>query len=134
VLSSTYEGQPLAILEALMQGVPVVAYDINYGPRDMIEHDVNGLLVPAGDIDALTDALAHVLESPERRARLAAGARATLSRPGPAAVMQRWAARFADLLGQPRIEESAPARQPRRSSRARPRSYRDHARSRYAAA
>lgn len=97
-LTSTYEGQPLAILEALMQGTPVVSYDINYGPRDMIEHGVNGLLVPPGDIDALTDALAEVLENDEFRARLAAGARATVDRFGPAAVMQRWSSLVAETL------------------------------------
>src|SRR5690606_38676795 len=98
VLSRTYEGQPLAVLESLMQGVPVVAYDINYGPRDMIEHGVNGLLAPPGDEAALTGALGRVLGDPALRARLADGARATVSRLGPAAVMQRWAALFAELL------------------------------------
>lgn len=98
VLASTYEGQGLAILEPLMLGTPVVSYDINYGPRDMIEHNVNGLLVPAGDIDTLTDALARVLENDELRARLAAGARDTVSRLGPAPVMRRWASLVTALL------------------------------------
>lgn len=102
-LTSTYEGQPLAILEALMQGTPVVSYDINYGPRDMIEHGVNGLLVPAGDIDALTDALAEVLENDELRARLAAGARATVDRFGPAPVVQRWAILLTEILAAPGV-------------------------------
>ncbi|MBX3094139.1 MAG: glycosyltransferase [Cryobacterium sp.] len=97
-LTSTYEGQPLAILEALMQGTPVVSYDINYGPRDMIEHGVNGLLVPPGDVEALTDAIGQVLENVELRARLAAGAHATGDRLGPAAVMERWVTLLGELL------------------------------------
>lgn len=104
-LTSAYEGQPLAVLESLMQGVPVVAYDINYGPRDMIEHGVNGLLVPPGDEAALTDALAQILESHELRAGLAAGARATADRLGPAAVMQRWASLLTALLEAPPLSQ-----------------------------
>lgn len=98
VLTSTYEGQGLAILEALMQATPVVSYDINYGPREMIEHGVNGLLVSTGDIDALTDALALVLEDEDLRARLTAGARATLDRLGPASIVRRWADLVSALL------------------------------------
>ena len=98
VLSSTYEGQPLAVLESLMRGTPVVAYDINYGPRDMVEHGVNGLLVPPGDVEALTDAIGQILDDDALRARLAAGARATVDRLGPVPVMRRWAALLTDVL------------------------------------
>jgi poly(glycerol-phosphate) alpha-glucosyltransferase len=53
IVSSNYEGQGLVVLEAFSRGCPVVAYDISYGPSEMIEPGVNGELVPAGDIEAL---------------------------------------------------------------------------------
>lgn len=98
VLASTYEGQGLVVLESLLHGVPVVAYDINYGPREMITHGENGLLVPSGDIEALTDAIGQVLDDSALRARLAAGARTTVDRVGPEPVMQRWATLLGGLL------------------------------------
>ncbi len=71
VLASTNEGQPLVVLEALGKGVPVVSYDMAYGPRDTLARG-GGILVPDGDVDALAAALVEVLTDRDVRARLAA--------------------------------------------------------------
>ncbi|WP_457100127.1 glycosyltransferase [Microbacterium sp. P5_E9] len=71
VLASTNEGQPLVVLEALGAGVPVVSYDLPYGPRDTLARG-GGVLVPDGDIDALGAALIAVLGDRDLRARLSA--------------------------------------------------------------
>ncbi|ELK38939.1 glycosyltransferase [Brevibacillus agri BAB-2500] len=44
VLTSKCEGFSLFVLESLAHGCPIVSYDIDYGPRDMIDHNVNGYL------------------------------------------------------------------------------------------
>ena len=49
VLASTNEGQPLVVLEALAAGVPVVSYDMPYGPRDTLALG-GGMLVPDGEV------------------------------------------------------------------------------------
>ena len=74
VLSSRYEGQPLSILEALSAATPVVAYDVRYGPAEMVEPGVSGALVPPGDVAALAEAVAGILGRPERIAELSRGA------------------------------------------------------------
>ncbi|WP_176440013.1 glycosyltransferase [Haloechinothrix alba] len=61
VLSSWYEGWGLVLTEAMSVGTPVVAYDINYGPAEVVRDEVDGLLVPPGDIDALAAAMVRVL-------------------------------------------------------------------------
>ena len=71
VLASTNEGQPLVVLEALAAGVPVVSYDMPYGPRDTLRHG-GGMLVPDGDVEALASALGEVIGDREARARLTA--------------------------------------------------------------
>nr|WP_243847473.1 glycosyltransferase [Microbacterium ulmi] len=71
VLASTNEGQPLVVLEALAHGVPVVSYDIPYGPRDTLAGG-GGVLVPDGDVEALASALADVLVDRALRSRLSA--------------------------------------------------------------
>jgi len=58
------ECYPLAILEAMASGVPVVASEIG-GIPDIIENNVNGLLVPPKDEEKLKDALILLLDNPE---------------------------------------------------------------------
>lgn len=53
LLTSEYEGQGLVLLESMAVGCIPIAYDIKYGPADIITHGVNGFLVPPGDSDAM---------------------------------------------------------------------------------
>ncbi len=77
VLPSLFEGQPLALLQAMAAGCCCVTTDC-CGQRDVIVDGVNGLLVPPGDGDALTAALGRVLTDGPLRARLGAAARASV--------------------------------------------------------
>jgi glycosyltransferase involved in cell wall biosynthesis len=70
VLSSRAEGWPNVLAEAMASGCAVVAYDCDYGPRDMIENGINGLLVPAEDEHALAQALTRTLNDSDLRDRL----------------------------------------------------------------
>lgn len=62
--TSAYEGQGLAIIEALTAGCPVVSYDAPYGPRELLAHG-GGVLVADGDADALAHAIVRVISDPE---------------------------------------------------------------------
>jgi len=73
-VSSAAEGTPLAIVEAMGIGVPVVATAVG-GIPDQIDHGVNGLLVPPGDPRALAEAVTSLLEDEVRARTLAAAAR-----------------------------------------------------------
>lgn len=73
VTSTAFEGQPLGVVEAMLHGAPVVSYDVRYGIRDVLQQG-GGVLVPAGDIDALGAALRRVLTDDELRTRLSAEA------------------------------------------------------------
>lgn len=67
VLSSRYEGLPVALIEALACGCPVVSTDCPSGPAEILEGGKWGSLVPVGDINALSQAILQVLESPPDR-------------------------------------------------------------------
>ena len=54
VLSSQYEGFSMVILEALSLGIPVVSFDCEYGPRELIHNNSNGILVENQNFDELT--------------------------------------------------------------------------------
>lgn len=73
VLPSYEEGLSLSLLEAMACGVPVVATDIP-GNRSLVEHDRQGLLVPARDPLRLAQAIHDVLSQPRRSAARVAAA------------------------------------------------------------
>lgn len=54
LLTSDYEGFSLSVAEFLCHGIPVAAMDCECGPRDLINPEVNGWLVPPGDVEELT--------------------------------------------------------------------------------
>lgn len=75
LLTSTHEGQPLVLVEAMASGCIPISYDINYGPSDIITHGVDGFLVPNGDIKQLTatiDEFAKMSEPERTKMRKAA--------------------------------------------------------------
>lgn len=73
VLPSRNEGQPMAVLEAMANGLCVVASDAG-GIPDLVVDGVSGLLVPPGDVPALTTALRHVITDHDARCRLGTAA------------------------------------------------------------
>ena len=59
VQPSFIDNLPMTILEAFARGIPVVATPVGVVP-DVVVPNVNGLLVPAGDVRALADAMAEL--------------------------------------------------------------------------
>jgi len=75
VLSSTREGSPTVIIEALACGLPVVSTECRSGPAEILEKGRYGKLTPVGDMDALADAMIeslHAQHDPESLKRRAA--------------------------------------------------------------
>jgi len=62
VLSSRWEGLPSVLIEALYCGVPVVATDCPSGPTEILDCGRHGLLVPVGDVDALSRGIVSALD------------------------------------------------------------------------
>lgn len=72
VLSSRYEGFPNALMEAMACGVPAIAVDNSSGPRDIIRHELDGLLVPVDEgVEGIANALKNIMTSESVRQRLA---------------------------------------------------------------
>lgn len=71
VLSSDYEGMPNAMMEAMASGTPVVATDCPCGgPRMLLNHKDQGILVPCGETEQLAQAMRSVLEDPALQQRM----------------------------------------------------------------
>jgi glycosyltransferase involved in cell wall biosynthesis len=73
-LTSRNEGTPVALIEAMAAGVPVVATAVG-GVPDVVKHDETGLLIASGEPASLADALYRVASDEELCRRLGANAR-----------------------------------------------------------
>jgi glycosyltransferase involved in cell wall biosynthesis len=73
ILSSAWENFPHTVVEALAVGTPVIATAVG-GVTEVVEDGVNGLLVPAGDPEALAAAIGRYFADDELRDRLRANA------------------------------------------------------------
>jgi poly(glycerol-phosphate) alpha-glucosyltransferase len=67
LLTSRSEGSPLVLVEAMAAGCLPIAYDVRYGPSDLIRNGRNGYLVRAGDVDALAAAIVRLRRLPAAR-------------------------------------------------------------------
>lgn len=61
LLTSKCEGFSLAILESLSHSVPVIAYDIKYGPKSMVKHGENGYLFPMKSHEEIANTIENLI-------------------------------------------------------------------------
>ncbi len=123
-LSSRFEGFPLVLLEAMSKGMAVAAFDCPTGPRDIVEHRRNGLLVPRRDVAALSTALLELVEDEELRRRCGRAAAVTAQRWAMPAIGPRWDALLAELAAARGIVPGSPTESARaRAARHAPEPY-----------
>ncbi|MFV0185230.1 glycosyltransferase [Empedobacter falsenii] len=70
VIPSRSEGFPNALAEAMGAGCPCIAFDFIAGPRDIIDHDLSGIIVENGNTTEMAKAIDYLIASPEKREQL----------------------------------------------------------------
>lgn len=97
-LSSRKEGLPMVLLEAMSAGLPVVSFDCPTGPADVVDDGVNGLLVPAEDVPAMTAGLNRLIGNADERAAMGAAAVATAAAYETPVIAAQWEELFTGLV------------------------------------
>jgi len=89
-LTSHYEGFPMALLEALSLGTPVISLDILSGPNELIKDGVNGLLVGERNSRIFAQAIDNLCLDQAFYKKVKANARLSVEAYSPPAVYQQW--------------------------------------------
>lgn len=97
-LTSYREGLPLVLLEAQAKKLPLVSFDIDTGPREIIYHGENGYLVPPYDTDAMAQRMISLIKNPEQRRAFSDRAYLGIDRFREDQILTRWNRLFEELL------------------------------------
>lgn len=81
----------------MAHGLPAVSFDCDTGPRDIIRHEVDGLLVSPGNVDALAEALARLMADDTLQQRYAAQAIGVQERFSMEQIAGMWEKLFKEL-------------------------------------
>lgn len=98
VLSSSWEGFGLVLIEAMSFGLPVVSYACPCGPRDIIRDGQTGFLVPVNDEATLAARICQLIEDAPLRQRMGAAARADSQKYQMEHILPLWMNLFRSLL------------------------------------
>jgi glycosyltransferase involved in cell wall biosynthesis len=97
-MSSRFEGQPMALAEAMACGLPCVSFDCPSGPSLLLDGGRNGLLVENGNVGGLAEAMQQLMKNPDLRQSLGEQGQAFVREFLNAdAVVARWERLFGEL-------------------------------------
>ena len=94
VCSSRFEGFGLVMVEALACGIPVVSFNCPWGPRNIVKHGEDGLLVESGNAEALADSLSRLMVDESLRCTMSQAGMENVKRFNMEQLADRWRTLF----------------------------------------
>jgi glycosyltransferase involved in cell wall biosynthesis len=90
VLSSRFEGLPMALIEAQICGLPCISFDCPTGPAEIIHHGFDGYLVDFGNIKQLADRILDLIYDIEKRKKMGGNAQKSVLQFSPDIIKKKW--------------------------------------------
>ena len=90
VMTSRYEGLPMVLLEAKAKKLPIVSFDINSGPSDIVRDGIDGFLVKPFDCQNMADKICELIENPELRQKFSDNAHGNIDKFSKEKIIKQW--------------------------------------------
>lgn len=90
VMTSLQEGLPMVLLEAKANGLPLVSFDIETGPDEIIRDGVNGFLIPPYDTEIMAERICQLIENNDLRKRFSDNAKLDLEKFSSDRIIEQW--------------------------------------------
>jgi glycosyltransferase involved in cell wall biosynthesis len=97
ILSSDYEGFPNTLVEAMAHGLASISFDCETGPRDIIRNNIDGILIPPQDKDALKEAMVKLFKNKTLRRKYGKQAMDVRQRFAVEIIAEKWESLFKKL-------------------------------------
>jgi len=98
VMSSRFEGLPMVLIEAISCGIPVVSFDCESGPREILEDGCSGFLVEPSNIEALASKIIFLIENPTIRYEMGVNAFDRAKYFSKETILNQWDKLFIEVL------------------------------------
>ena len=90
VMTSYYEGFPLALLEAQSFNLPIISFNCPTGPEEIIANNKNGIIVPAYNIDEMVKKIIYLIENKNVRIKFSKNAQNGLTKFSLSGILSIW--------------------------------------------
>lgn len=98
IMSSRYEGLPMVLIEAMSCGLPVVSFDCEYGPSEIIKNDIDGYLIEPNNITELANKISLLIQNEDKRSKMGKEAFKNIARFDKKQIMSEWILLFNSLI------------------------------------
>ena len=90
ILPSYHEGLPLVLLEAKLNRLPIVSFDITTGPSEIVEDGVSGILIKPYDTEKMSEAICSLIENDDKRKEMSDNAYRNIEKFSKQAIFDKW--------------------------------------------
>lgn len=98
ILTSRNEGFPMVLLEAQANGIPIISFDCETGPNEIVTSNEDGFLIPEYDVDEFSEKLINLIHNSEKRSSMSRKALINQQRFEKKEVLKRWTQLFDTLI------------------------------------